>query len=280
MIKIITDSASDITQAEAQKLGIKVIPLTINFEGQIFEDGIGLDKKEFFAKLTKTEILPTTSQINPTKFEQAFSEYCDDEDTEIIVICISSKLSATMQSALIAAQNLCPEKIFVIDSLSASLGEELLIREALRIISENKGISASSLAKILNNAASKLRVFGIIETLKYLKMGGRLSGSAALIGEVLGILPVIQIKDGYLEAIGKVRGEKNAMKKFAEMFNSYDIDYAKGIVFSNADDVDKMEKYIDFIQPPTSGPIYKSNIGSVIGTHTGPGLIAVAFFEK
>jgi len=279
LIRMIVDSTSDLTKKECMSMGLEVLPLTIHFEGETYLDGIDLTPAEFYEKMRNAQTLPTTSQVNPGQFEQAFKPHIDNGD-DILVITISSKLSATMQSAMIAAQTVCPERIHLVDSLSASFGEALLIRQAVKLRDTGK-YTAAEIAKAITELVPRLRLYAVVDTLKYIKMGGRLSGSAAFIGGVLGITPIIEVIDGLVESIGKVRGEKAGMRALQQYIEKSGLDEAYGIGFGNADDSAKMERYIEFLEPSLGGAeIFTGDLGSVIGAHIGPGVVGCAYIGK
>ena len=279
MIKIIVDSTSDLKKEECLSMGIEVLPLTIHFKEETYLDGIDLTPAKFYEKMRHADKLPTTSQVNPGQFEQAFIPYIESGD-DILVITISSQLSATMQSAMIAAQAVCPERIHLVDSLSASFGAALLIRHAVKLRDTNK-YTAAEIAGEINKLVPRLRLYAVVDTLKYLKMGGRLSGSAAFIGGALGITPIIEVIDGKVESIGKVRGEKAGMRALQEYIQKFRLDEAYGIGFGNADDPAKMDRYIEFLKPELGdAEIFTGDLGSVIGAHIGPGVVGLAYIEK
>lgn len=279
MIKIIVDSTCDLTKEEAVSMSLEVLPLTINFSDEIYRDGIDLTPAEFYKKLRQAKALPTTSQINPAQFEQAFIPHIEKGD-DIIVITLSSKLSATLNSAVIAAQAVCPERIHVVDSLSASMGISLLIKQAVKMRDAGK-YSITEIVRTLRALVPRINVYAVLDTLKYLKKGGRLSGGAALIGGALGISPIVKVIDGRVESIGKVRSERAGMRALLTYVQEYGIDIAYGVAFGNADDWQKMMRYIEYLRPYLEGAeIFTGNLGSVIGAHTGPGVVGMAFFGK
>jgi DegV family protein with EDD domain len=279
LIKFIVDSTCDLTKEECLSMGLEVLPLTIHFEGETYLDGIDLTPAEFYDKMRHAQTVPTTSQVNPGQFEQAFKPHIDNGD-DIVVITLSSKLSATMQSAMIAAKEVSPDRIHLVDSLSASFGEALLIRHAVKLRDSEK-YTAKEIADAINKLVPRLRLYAVVDTLKYLKMGGRLSGSAAFIGGVLGITPIIEVIDGRVESVGKVRGEKAGMRALQQYIQESGLDESYGIGVSNADDLAKMDRYIEFLKPSLgSAEIYTGDLGSVIGAHIGPGVVGCAYIAK
>lgn len=282
-IKLIIDSSSDINQQEANKLGITMIPIEIQFGDEIYHDGVDLLPKVFYEKLIESNNLPKTSQINPFRFEKEFMKVIENGD-KAIVITLSSKLSGTYRSALQAASKECfGNNIFVVDSLNASLGIRLLIEYALELI--NKGLDINQIVNLLNEKKTKIKLLAMLDTLKYLKKGGRISPLVALSGEMFSIKPVIAIIDGEVKLVGKARGSKNGknlLNKLVEESTGIDFSMPYGALYSGFDDY-TIKKYIEdskkIYQDSTDNiPIY--SIGCTIGAHIGPGGIGVAFFTK
>lgn len=280
-VKLVISSSSDIPRSEAEKMGIKVLPMNISFGTEQYEDGVNLTPDEFFEKLIETDTLPVTSQISPFVFEECFREITDAGDTPL-AITISSKLSGTYFSAVTAAEEV-GGKAFVVDSLNASLGEAILVYYAKRLV--DKGLSAEEIVKELNEAKTKIRLIALLDTLEYLKKGGRISAATAFAGELLGIKPVISVIDGEVKAVGKARGSKkgnNLLNELAEKSGGIDFSMPFSLAYSGQSDA-LLKKYIE-----DSSALWKGNtdvlptlkIGATIGTHVGPGAIAVAFFSK
>lgn len=280
-VKLIIDSASDISQEEANKLGITMIPMGIRFNNEEYLDGVNLSPTDFYNKLIESADLPKTSQINPYTFEQEFEKLVNTGN-EIIVITISSKLSGTYRSAVEASKNY-NDKVFVVDSLNACIGERLLCQYAMSLIDE--GLSASQIASKLNEVKSKINVMAMLNTLKYLKKGGRISAVTAFAGEVFSIKPVIGVVDGEVKMIGKAIGSKkgnNLLNSLVEKKGGIDFNMPYGVVWSGTDD-SVLKKYVidsSHLWENHTDNVPAYMIGSTIGTHVGPGAIGVAFFEK
>lgn len=281
-IKILIDSASDINKEEAKKLGIEMIPMVISFGEEEFEDGITLLPHQFYEKLIESSDIPKTSQVNPFKFEEKFEELTKD-GSEVITITISSKLSNTYNSAKKAAEKF-ENKVHVIDSMSACIGERLLAYYALQLIKENK-LSTQEIVDELNTKKSKINVMAAINTLKYLKKGGRISALTAFAGEILSIKPVVAIVKGEVKMIGKAMGSKkanNLLNQIIDQKGGIDFDMPFGAIWSGLDKT-TLDKYIE-----DSSSLWKEHVkevpsfilGGTIGTHIGPGAVGVAFFEK
>ena len=280
-VKLIIDSASDISEKEAERLGIIMLPMEVRFGDDEYLDGVNLTPKEFYNKLIETSELPKTSQINPYRFEEIFEKVTNAGDTAV-VITISSKLSGTYRSACEASKQY-GNKVFVVDSLNACIGERLLVMYALRLVEQGK--SAQEISSELDVVKSKVNVMAMLNTLKYLKKGGRISAVTAFAGEVFSIKPVVGIIDGEVKMVGKAMGSKkgnNLLNTLVEKKGGIDFDMPYGVVWSGTDDT-VLIKYIEDSSHLWEGhtdnvPAYM--IGSTIGTHVGPGAIGVAFFEK
>ena len=191
-IRIITDSTSDFTRAEAAQLGLEIVPLKTRFGDEEYIDGVTISPKEFYEKLIEGDVLPTTSQPSPSEFEEVYDRVLGPED-EAVVITISAELSGTCQSALIAAEKY-EGRVYVVDSRSASIGTQILVRRALELAPGAKG--AAELAHQLTQEREKVCVIALLDTLEYLKRGGRISPAVAFAGGVLAIKPVVSIQDG------------------------------------------------------------------------------------
>lgn len=280
MVRIITDSASDFTKEDAKRLNIEVLPLTVTFGDEVYRDGVDLDSKTFYEKLIESDTLPTTSQIPPYVFEETFKEATEAGDSVVIVL-ISSELSGTFQSAHLAAEDF--DNVYVVDSLSATIGEQCLIEYATRLRDEGK--SAKEIAQALDNKKADVKILALLDTLEYLKKGGRISPATAFVGGVLAVKPVVTVTDGKVELIGKARGSKNGNNLLRELVGKVGgIDYSMPIYLGYSG-IDKslLNKYIEdskSLWEGLTGNLLITNIGSAIGTHVGPGAIAVAFFKN
>ena len=281
-IRIITDSASDITQAEAKEMNLTVIPLKTIFGDREYLDGVTLDHETFYHKLIESDVLPTTSQIAPFDYEERFREAVEQGD-EVLCITLSSKLSGCHQSACIAAGEFPEGKITVVDSQNVAIGERILIQLACGLRDEGK--TASEIGDILNRQKGHIRLIALLDTLEYLKKGGRISSAAALAGSLLSIKPVIAIEDGEVAILGKARGSKNGnnmLRDLVEKSGGIHFDMPFALAYTGLEDT-LLRKYIAdsaslYEGKTASLPVYP--IGSTIGTHVGPGAIAVAFFSN
>ncbi len=278
-IRIITDSASDMSEKESKYL--KVLPLTVTFGETEYLDGVTLSSKEFYEKLIENDELPKTSQVGPYDFEQAIQEVIDAGDTPL-VITLSSKLSGTYNSAQIAASAF-DDKIYVVDSENVCIGERILVEYAIRMIEAGKEVQ--EIAEELERAKKEICLVALLDTLEYLRKGGRISNVSGFVGGMLSIKPVIGIKDGVVETLGKARGSKNANNLLSQQImqaGGIDFEMPYAVAYSGLDDslVQKYVKDNEHVWKPYTDELEIRVVGSTIGTHAGPGAIAVAYFRK
>lgn len=280
-IKIITDSACDITQEEAKAFDICVIPLKLTIDGEEYEDGINLSHKEFYEKLPLCKELPKTSQITPVVYDQYIQQEMKEGD-KVIIITLSSKLSGTCQSANIAASEY-EGQVFVVDSENATGGQRILVEYAVQL--REKGMAVEDMVAELDRAKKKIRLIGLLDTLEYLRKGGRISAVTALAGELLSIKPVVEVVGGEVVQKGKARGSRkgnNLLREMIEGGSGVDFEKPYVLAYSGLSD-ELLNRYVE-----DSGDLWKQqtdqlpaiNVGVVIGTHVGPGAIAVCYFEK
>lgn len=276
-IRIITDSASEMVSGEH----LTVLPLTITFGATEYADGVTLSHQKFYEKLIESDELPTTSQVTPFAFTEALKE-AQANGEYAIIITLSSKLSGTYNSALIAAKDF-PDMVHIIDSANVCIGEKILVEYALNLL--NNGADAQEIIARTESKVSQICVIGLLDTLEYLRKGGRISNLSGTIGEILAIKPVITISDGVVAILGKARGSRKGNNLLTEQIaknGGIDFSLPFALGYSGLDD-SVLQKYIaDQAQLwqgyTTTLPI--DQIGATIGTHVGPGAIAVAFFHK
>ena len=258
-----------------------MIPLKVSFGEKEYLDGVDLLPKQFYEKLIETDELPKTSQITPDRFLDSYEKLTSD-GSQLLVITISSKLSNTYNSAVLASQEY-KDKVFVVDSLNAAVGERLLCEYAIRLIKQ--GFDMDLILRKLNKAKHRIKLIAVVGTLEYLKNGGRITKTVAFVGEVLSIKPVIAIQDGEVKLVGKARGSKRANNLLYELISStkgIDFKMPVGAVYTGLSDA-TLNKYIEdqrFVWEPYVDEVPKHIVGSTIGTHVGPGALGVAFFEK
>lgn len=276
-IRIIADSASDLTEKESKYL--KILPLKVTFGDTQYLDGITLTHEEFYNKLVESEKLPKTSQIPPFEFEEAICEALDAGETPI-VITLASKLSGTYNSARIAASEF-DEKVYVIDSENVAIGEKILIQYAIQMVEE--GLDVETIVEELEKSKKKICLTALLDTLEYLQKGGRVSNVVGFVGGVLSIKPVITIEEGEIVMLGKARGTKNGNRMLTQQIETVGgIDFTKpyALGYSGLED-DLLQKYIAdnediWVRQGKELPI--GTIGGTIGTHAGPGAFGYAFF--
>ena len=280
MIRILTDSASDILPAEAEQLGVTVIPLNVTLEdGTVLRDGVDMTPSAYYEILAGCRKLPTTSQPSPELFENFFLEAAAAGD-EVIGIFLSHALSGTYQCAKLAADMANVDNVLFVDSGHVCLSEALLVRLAVQL--RDSGKTAGQIAAILEHAKEHLHLVAAIDDLKYLRKGGRLPAAVAVAGGMLGIKPLITIQDGKVAMAGKARGLPGAyvalFKKVEEMGGiSSDFPALAGYTVSPRE-VTPIQTYLrDNLQQED---LLIRQIGCVIGTHAGPGAFGIAFFDK
>lgn len=281
-IKLVVDSASDIRQTEADELGITMIPMNISFgEGKDYYDGVTLLPEDFYPMLEESKVNPKTSQITSFRFKEVFSELTKNGD-EVLCIVMSSKLSGTYTSALLASTRF-EKKVCVIDSLNASVGEKILCLYAIKLIKENK--SLGDIEEELNKAKHKVEFIAAVDTLEYLKRGGRVSSTVATIGNLLSIKPIIEVIDGEVIVVGKAIGNKKVAKLLNSMMKkrgSFDFEKPSMFVYSGLSK-DNINRYISESTELWGTHLDKMDVrilGNTIGTHVGPGAIGITFFKK
>ncbi len=279
-IKILVDSASDIDVNEAKNLGIEMIPMEVTFGDEEYLDGVNLSHKEFFEKLIETNIFPKTSQINEYRFNEKFEEMTKD-GSEVLCITMSSKLSGTFNSAKEASKKY-NDKVVVIDSNNVCIGERILIFYAIRLLKQN--ISLKKIVDNIEEKKNKIQLVALLNTLKYLQKGGRISMVKAFAGELMSLKPVVSVIDGEVKLTGKAIGSKKGnnllMQMIAQKAIDFDMPYVVG--YSGLED-SLLKKYLEdskSIWEEKAETIPSFSIGSTIGTHVGPGAIAVAYFSK
>lgn len=277
-VKLIIDAGSDLNAEQANALDVILIPMTVRFGNEEYRSGIDISNEEFYRKLAASNELPTTSQPTPYDYEQVYRKVQEDAD-EAVVLCVSSALSGTYQSATIAAMDY-ENCIHVVDTKAVSVAQRILLDYAISL--RDHGAEAKVIAENLEKKKNDVCVFGAVETLEYLIKGGRLSKAAGAVGSVLGIRPVLHLVNGALEVAGKARGIKAAITMTHDFIEKIGIDFSmpSGIGYTGNDPA-----VIDpFLDAPCSQFKRKDvniyHVGSTVGTHTGPGLFLAAFFRK
>lgn len=277
-VRIITDSGIDLPGEVDPR--VTVVPLGITFGTTTYADGVDLTNDRFYELLIESDELPKTSQATPFAYQQIFEDVRAAGD-EAVVITLSSKLSGTYQSAVTAAADY-PE-VRVVDSKNVTIGQSLLVLYALRLLDE--GRSAAEVAGELTAAADRVCLLALLDTLEYLKRGGRIPKSVGTIGELLSIKPVVGVEDGEVVMLGKARGSKNGRNQLHQQVEKYGIDFTMPVLLGYTGLSQKLlRKYLDDNRAIWEGKVAEedlpiTSVGATIGTHVGPNAIALAFFR-
>lgn len=277
-VKFIIDSASDVLPEEAARLGVTHLPMKVVFGTEEYADSVDLSHGEFFDKLAHAKQLPTTCQIPPAEFGQACKTLVD-QGHQVIIITISSALSGTYQSAVIAAGEY-EGRVFVVDSRSATIGERILLQRGLELAQQ--GMGAAAITRVLEEEKQHIRLVAVLDTLDYLKKGGRISTATALAGSLLAIKPAVEIKGGQVVMAGTARGTKKANQLLKDLILGYRMDRQKPVALAWAGTDELLNRFLEETPSLWEGVESMSthSLGCTIGTHIGPGAYGVAFFEK
>ncbi|MBQ8057853.1 MAG: DegV family protein [Ruminococcus sp.] len=277
-VRIIVDSTTDLIPSVKEK--VETVPLTVRFGDEEFIDGVTIDHKMFYEKLIESDVIPTTSQATPSAFVPYFDKIKENGDTAV-VITVSSKLSGTYQSACIAAEDY--DNIYVVDSGSVTIGAGILVEYALSL--SDSGLSAEEIADKLEEKKDSVIIVAMLDTLEYLKKGGRISAAVAFAGGVLNIKPVVSVEKGEIKMLGKARGSKQGNNLLVqEIQKAGGVDFDRPLLLGYTGLTDTLlKKYVEdskALWAHAKSGLNSSVIGSVIGTHVGPGAVAVAFFKN
>lgn len=278
-IRIITDSSSDLTPAEAQKLGVELVSMSIQFGEQSFLDGVDLEKPRFYQLLAEGKDSPSTAQPAPTDFLKPLEAAVAAGDGAV-VITLSSVLSGTYQSALIAKDMCGDGPVYVIDSLSATAGVQIMAEYACRL--RDQGLGAKEIAEKVEGLKGRIRIFAVIDTLEYLRRGGRLSNLQAGIGTVTKLKPVISVREGAVSVVGKAFGTAAATKQLLKFLSEHPIDNAFPAFALYSDDKSRVDEFLPKLREVEALPrdLRFCSIGPTIGTHIGPGAVGMAYVEQ
>ena len=278
-VRIITDSGFDVPDASDARL--TVLPLSITFGDTTYADGVDLTNDRFFELLIESDELPKTSQATPYAYTQIFEQVRAAGD-EAVVITLSSGLSGTYQSALTAAADY-PE-VHVVDSKNVTIAQGILVQYALRLVDE--GRTADEIASLVESARERLVLLALLDTLEYLKRGGRIPKSVGAIGELLSIKPVVGVRDGEVVMLGKARGSKNGRNLLHQEVEKNGIDFAMPVLIGYSGLSDKLlRKYLEDNRVIWEDKVAEedlpiTSVGATVGTHVGPNAIALAFFRR
>lgn len=272
-VRIVTDSACDLAQAQVDEHGIEIVPLSIRFGDEEYVDRTELSVDEFYAKMAETGILPETAAPSPGAFEQAFRKLGEGGD-EVVCINLSAALSATMQSAAAAAKSLEGEiPVTVVDSRALTIGLGNLVIAAAE--AAERGAGVEEIVTLVNDLSDRTRMWGLLNTLDNLLKGGRIGKAQQLMGSVLSIKPVLDMSTGEVHEAGKPRTKKKGLLWLRDKVLEFE-----GIenLWVMAGDPDDAAELIDLLEGHYDGEIHQGRIGPVIGTHGGPGVMGVSFW--
>ncbi len=280
MLRLLTDSAADLSPSLQAQPGVGVVPITVRFaDGVTLRDGVDATREEFYTRLLAAEKLPTTSQPSPEAFMTAFAEAKAAGD-ETIVVTLASSLSGTFQCARLAAEECGYRDVWFVDSRTGSAGEALLVREALRL--RAAGRSTPEIVAALEVLKPRVCVLAVVDSLKHLHKGGRLPGAVALMGGALGIKPVLSVLDGQIKLADKARGRPGAyvaLFRQIEKLGGIDAAYGYTLLYSNDKSVlAPIHHYLHANLHLTGGQV--AQLGAAIGTHVGPGVAGLCFVRR
>ena len=280
IVRIVTDSSCDLPQEIADELGIVIVPLSIRFGDEELIDREELTVAEFWSRCAGSDTLPETSAPAPGQFETAYRRLKDEGAAGVVVVSLSGALSATMQSAELAARSISNDDsidfdVRVVDSCTVTLGLGTIALACAR--AGRDGGSIDEIEALATDLAQRTRVFSALDTLDNLKKGGRVGNAKALLATVLSIKPIIEVAGGIVEEAGKQRTRSKALKYLVDKVRSFDGKIENlAVLHADCSDVDM---FVDMLAPHYDGEIVIGEIGPVIGTHGGRGTIGVAFHE-
>lgn len=269
-VRIVTDSSCDLPDDLLTELGIEVVPLSIRFGTTELIDRTELSTDEFWARSANSDTLPETAAPAPGAFEATFRRLLDGGASDVVCINLSSALSATMQSAQLAASAVDPARVHVVDSRSATVGVGLMCVAAARAARD--GASAAAIVAMANDLAGRTRIWGALDTLENLRKGGRIGGAKAMLASVLSIKPIIQVVDGSVAEGGKQRTRAKALAFLIDQVRAAGPLERLAVMHAKCADVDS---FVGQLRQVYDGEIIVGEIGAVIGAHTGAGTIGV-----
>lgn len=275
MLRIVVDSTADMP--EELKSQFTVVPLNVSFGDDLYIDGVTIDHKMFYEKLTASSKLPTTSQPSPDAYARVFEEAKQAGDS-LLVLCVSSGISGTYQSAMIAAQDY-PDTVTVVDTLHVANGFGILAEYALQLLKAGK--NAQEIADAILEERNHVEFYALLDTLDYLHKGGRISKTAAFAGTLLSLKPIVCMKDGKLGMLGKARGMKQGRQLLIKEILSAGVDLDKPYLMGYTGLSDELLKsFLLESERVWANGVRSVPLCPVVGTHAGPGAVVVAFFKK
>lgn len=273
-IKIVTDSASDLAPDLAERHDITVVPLTIRFGDTEFLDRRDLTPDEFWSRCTSSPVLPETAAPPPGAFQQTFEQAAAAGHDGVVCICLSAALSATFQAATSAAQSVGGDfPVRVIDSRSITMGQGMMALSAARLSAEGKGID--DVAGLVQELMTRTRVFGALDTLDYLKKGGRIGGASAFLGSLLSIKPIIEVRDGVVEAESRQRTRTRSLRYLVDKVRQHGTIEQLAVLNAAAPDIEDLRTMMAEVYPREETIL--ADVGPIIGAHSGPGTVGVVF---
>lgn len=278
-IRIITDSSADFDRATAKRRQVEIVSMAVQFGNASFLDGKTITNDVFYTLLKEGRENPTTSQPTPAEFLRVFEEAKAAGD-QVVAVLISSVLSGTVQSAQIA-KGMCEyEDIYIVDSLSATAGIQILVNLACKL--RDSGLPAPGIAQELERLKGRIRIFAVLDTLEYLRRSGRLSGFQAGLGAMTKLKPVITVRDGAVSIAAKAFGTSAAVKQLQKFLLQYPVDDAYPSYFLYTDDMEREELLLPALREQGKLPLrlHYSSVGPTIGTHIGPGALGMAYIER
>lgn len=272
MIRVVTDSAADLPADVRTRLGITVIPLTVRFGTETFTDGVDLDTSSFWRRLEADSGLPETAAPSAGAFIDAFERLATDGEDGIVVVSLSSRLSATHQAAVIAAENFRRIPVRVVDSQTVSMAQGLVAIAAAE--AGGAGSSLDEVTVVATNAVSRVDILVALDTVDFLRRGGRIGGAQAMIGGLLDVKPLLTVEDGVVTAAGRVRTRSKARAAIIDRALAHRNAQRMAVLHGGSDDIDEV---VDAIRAAVGEHVVVAELGPVVGTHAGPGTIGVAY---
>lgn len=278
MIRIITDSLCDLTMSHARELDIDILPLLVRFGEEEYRCGIELTNEQFYEKLETSTVSPTTAAVNPYEFEEIFERYLNDGD-DVVAILFSRHMSATYQSAVIAAENVNSDRLHLIDCENGAMGQALLIETAVSM--RDQGLDAEEITKKITALLPRTMTYIVIDTMEYLKRGGRISKSAAFLGGLMKLHPVLQVVADGAKPVDKVKGKKSCNAWLINKLKEQEPDTDYKLVIGHSNAPDRAEILIEQLRGAgINNEIFVTCIGPIVGTHIGPNCLGIGYIEK
>lgn len=278
-IRIITDSSADFDPAAAKRRNVGIVPMSIQFGGASFVDGKSITHDLFYRLLQERKENPSTSQPSPADFLRVFEEAKAAKEP-VVAILLSGALSGTLQSAEVAKEMCGYEPIYIVDSMTATAGIQILVNYACKL--RDSGLPAPEIAQAVEKIKDQVRIFAVIDTLEYLRRGGRLTGLQAQLGTMARLKPVIAVRDGKVSIVGKALGTGAAVKQLIKLLTEHPVDDAYPSYFLYSDDKGREELLLPKLKEQNMLPLrlHYSSVGPTIGTHIGPGALGIAYMER